>query len=50
VPNPVWMVNVAVPARLRDQLARRRLHHRQALHEIIREALRALEREASEPP
>jgi hypothetical protein len=43
MPNPIWMVNVAVPAVLRDRLALRRIHHRQAMHEIIEDALDYLE-------
>ena len=37
------MVNVAVPVQLRDRIAARRIHHRQALHEIIEDALDFLE-------
>ena len=43
MPNPIWMVNVAVPVDMRDRLAARRIHHRQALYEIIEDALDCLE-------
>jgi len=39
--RPVWMVSVCVPARLRDRLARLRVHRRQPLYELIEEALDA---------
>ena len=39
MPNPPWMVNIAVPAEMRDFIAAQRIHPRQAYHEIIGRAL-----------
>ena len=43
MPNPYWMVNIAVPVALRDRIAGRRVHPRQSYHEVIARALDAAE-------
>jgi hypothetical protein len=41
--NRIDFTTVEVPVVLRDRLARRRIHERQAMHEVIEEALDLIE-------